>query len=165
MPKLDLADNFNAARHEDWQKLVEKGLKGADFESLAKHSEDGFVRGPLSTESDRPQNIAPMPRAGAPLLDGRPWHICAPVRDSELSFANTQMLNDLNGGASAVRIRLGEGGIAVKHASDIKRLLEQVYTDLIPITLAPNNNIGNACLLYTSPSPRDGLLSRMPSSA
>ena len=25
--------------------------------------------------------------------------------------------------------------------------------------------IANACLLYTSPSPRDGLLSRMPSSA
>ena len=25
--------------------------------------------------------------------------------------------------------------------------------------------LGNACLLYTSPSPRDGLLSRMPSSA
>ena len=24
---------------------------------------------------------------------------------------------------------------------------------------------GNCCLLYTSPSPRDGLLSRMPSSA
>ena len=27
------------------------------------------------------------------------------------------------------------------------------------------NFVGNACLLYTSPSPRDGLLSRMPSSA
>ena len=26
-------------------------------------------------------------------------------------------------------------------------------------------NMGNSCLLYTSPSPRDGLLSRMPSSA
>ena len=26
-------------------------------------------------------------------------------------------------------------------------------------------NTGNTCLLYTSPSPRDGLLSRMPSSA
>ena len=25
--------------------------------------------------------------------------------------------------------------------------------------------LGHACLLYTSPSPRDGLLSRMPSSA
>ena len=28
-----------------------------------------------------------------------------------------------------------------------------------------NNLIGHTCLLYTSPSPRDGLLSRMPSSA
>ena len=27
------------------------------------------------------------------------------------------------------------------------------------------DSIDNACLLYTSPSPRDGLLSRMPSSA
>ena len=29
----------------------------------------------------------------------------------------------------------------------------------------PSNQPANACLLYTSPSPRDGLLSRMPSSA
>ena len=28
-----------------------------------------------------------------------------------------------------------------------------------------HNPIGTSCLLYTSPSPRDGLLSRMPSSA
>ena len=27
------------------------------------------------------------------------------------------------------------------------------------------NNLASNCLLYTSPSPRDGLLSRMPSSA
>ena len=29
----------------------------------------------------------------------------------------------------------------------------------------PKNDEGLSCLLYTSPSPRDGLLSRMPSSA
>ena len=33
------------------------------------------------------------------------------------------------------------------------------------IDSAKNNLIDNYCLLYTSPSPRDGLLSRMPSSA
>ena len=34
------------------------------------------------------------------------------------------------------------------------------------VTVVPNNLlISNTCLLYTSPSPRDGLLSRMPSSA
>ena len=31
--------------------------------------------------------------------------------------------------------------------------------------VAGKNGIGRVCLLYTSPSPRDGLLSRMPSSA
>ena len=34
------------------------------------------------------------------------------------------------------------------------------HGDVVRITLD-----GKACLLYTSPSPRDGLLSRMPSSA
>ena len=31
--------------------------------------------------------------------------------------------------------------------------------------LVKNPRVGYTCLLYTSPSPRDGLLSRMPSSA
>ena len=34
-----------------------------------------------------------------------------------------------------------------------------------PAGLRPNAEKVSACLLYTSPSPRDGLLSRMPSSA
>ena len=33
------------------------------------------------------------------------------------------------------------------------------------ITYTPKPSQAQACLLYTSPSPRDGLLSRMPSSA
>ena len=38
-------------------------------------------------------------------------------------------------------------------------------TRQIPIGNAYGTAIYNGCLLYTSPSPRDGLLSRMPSSA
>ena len=38
---------------------------------------------------------------------------------------------------------------------DIRTINEWNHTGVIP----------NSCLLYTSPSPRDGLLSRMPSSA
>ena len=34
-----------------------------------------------------------------------------------------------------------------------------------PLTKEPDGTTDIACLLYTSPSPRDGLLSRMPSSA
>ena len=41
-----------------------------------------------------------------------------------------------------------------------KTLLEKIDEDLNQTFQSPNT-----CLLYTSPSPRDGLLSRMPSSA
>ena len=35
----------------------------------------------------------------------------------------------------------------------------------VPTLIAEGKAITDSCLLYTSPSPRDGLLSRMPSSA
>ena len=48
-------------------------------------------------------------------------------------------------------------------------LVMAATTIIVPITNITNNQINqawiNICLLYTSPSPRDGLLSRMPSSA
>ena len=42
------------------------------------------------------------------------------------------------------------------YSSYIYKVLKQVH---------PDTGISKRCLLYTSPSPRDGLLSRMPSSA
>ena len=50
---------------------------------------------------------------------------------------------------------------------NIKKYKRKIDTNRI--TIEPNRVTGIAsfysCLLYTSPSPRDGLLSRMPSSA
>ena len=42
--------------------------------------------------------------------------------------------------------------------------IEKQREMLLPLAIIELNYI-NSCLLYTSPSPRDGLLSRMPSSA
>ena len=39
------------------------------------------------------------------------------------------------------------------------------WNDKYPTKQSFIDDINNDCLLYTSPSPRDGLLSRMPSSA
>ena len=36
---------------------------------------------------------------------------------------------------------------------------------LVKVFIGINNDLADACLLYTSPSPRDATLSRMPSSA
>ena len=126
---------------------MEKGLRGADFESLTRLTDDNLTRGPLSTAYDRPDDIAALPRHKAPLLNGRPWHITAPVRGPEIAHANKQLLDDLAGGASAARISLGETGVSVKNNNDMKRLLDNVYTDLIPIVIAPNNDIANAARL------------------
>ena len=46
----------------------------------------------------------------------------------------------------------------------VLHLIWQHYPEAIPKTWIPWP-LKNICLLYTSPSPRDGLLSRMPSSA
>ena len=45
-------------------------------------------------------------------------------------------------------------------AANVKRNIEYISDGKVEVDL-----ITNTCLLYTSPSPRDGLLSRMPSSA
>ena len=146
MSKLELTHDFPTSSESDWQALVEKGLRGASLESLTRTTDDGLIRGPLSNAKNRPDNIAPLPRSGAPLLAGRPWHITAPVQDLEIAHANKQALEDLTGGASALRITLGEHGVPIKNPNEIKRLLDKVYTDLIPIILAPNNDIENAAL-------------------
>ena len=44
-------------------------------------------------------------------------------------------------------------------------LLDEVRGSATITSLAEETGISRYCLLYTSPSPRDGLLSRMPSSA
>ena len=52
------------------------------------------------------------------------------------------------------------------HQEPIQTIYERAFEDVLKIWLyteGPQDVL--ACLLYTSPSPRDGLLSRMPSSA
>ena len=53
-------------------------------------------------------------------------------------------------------IKLGQG-VAVN-------VLQKLGLDLETVRMEVEKQVGT-CLLYTSPSPRDGLLSRMPSSA
>ena len=44
----------------------------------------------------------------------------------------------------------------------VYKFLDKFYT---PLYIGKAKLLNKSCLLYTSPSPRDGLLSRMPSSA
>ena len=50
------------------------------------------------------------------------------------------------------------------HNSNLELSFQQLSRSLDYFELS-KDSVGISCLLYTSPSPRDGLLSRMPSSA
>jgi len=147
---------FETSSQEDWIGLVRAGLKGRRFEdALMRRTDDGIIRGPLSTLEDRPENPPNHIRKPDKHLDGRDWHIAAPVRDPDITYANGQALRDLVGGASALRLSLdasGAAGTAVRTVNDFKRVFEGVYIDLIPIALAPADNAKYAALLAANTS-------------
>ena len=72
---------------------------------------------------------------------------------------------------AAVGVHVFLAGRTAEPMEETKRAIEQQGGSAFVITadvrdpLQIEHLIANACLLYTSPSPRDGLLSRMPSSA
>ncbi len=133
---MKLQDDFPDHDRRDWRALADKGLRGADFETLISRTENGLQRGPLFDAAQRPQTHAALTGPDSPLLAGRPWHVCAPVTDPDLHFANMQLLDDLKGGASAIRI----GSLPITRRADLRRLLEGVLLDLVPIVFAPGSS-------------------------
>ena len=69
-------------------------------------------------------------------------------------------------GMNITRLRIN-AGLSVKDLADIFGFAtpQAVYKWQHGVAMPTLDNLVVFCLLYTSPSPRDGLLSRMPSSA
>ena len=102
-----------------------------------------------------PALVDPDPTAGSPSidpLDGE--NILVPAVDGTIVTIDLDdYLNDPNGDPLTITPGTLPAGATFDAA-----------TNVVTFTPTVDNN-GDTCLLYTSPSPRDGLLSRMPSSA
>ena len=95
-----------------------------------------------------------------------------------MSLSNTTTIKvnwDLELRKATLKGKVNEIHLAIEKGANIHRSLKGKWTYLhlaarnkqaaaLKTLIECGANI-NACLLYTSPSPRDGLLSRMPSSA
>jgi methylmalonyl-CoA mutase len=134
MDDLTLAADFPQATREQWLKLVEGVLKGADFgRKLVGKTHDGIAIQPLYPKAE---GAAPVAREQA----GR-WRVSQRVDHPDPAKANELALLDLEGGADALtlvtrRAPASRGfGVRIDSLDDLDRALSGVMLDLIHLRL------------------------------
>ncbi|HEV2566994.1 MAG TPA: methylmalonyl-CoA mutase subunit beta [Microvirga sp.] len=130
MDDLSLAADFPQATREQWLKLVEGVLKGADFEKkLVSRSHDAIAIQPLYPKAE---GAAPVAREQA----GR-WRVSQRVDHPDPQKANELALLDLEGGADALTLVTPKApaargfGLRINSLDDLDRALSGVMLDLI----------------------------------
>lgn len=132
MDDLTLAAEFPRPTAEQWRKLVEGVLKGAEFDrKLVSQTHEGLKIEPLYPRAEDAPLVA---RAGP----GR-WRICQRVEHPDPAEASRLALVDLEGGADALALVQSGAptargfGIALKSADDLDRALTGVMLDLVAL--------------------------------
>ena len=81
----------------------------------------------------------------------------------QIGMQANKLANQLN--ISPSYLALIEGGKRKIDGDLLIKICDELKINISDLTSKSDVNMINTCLLYTSPSPRDTLLSRMPSSA
>jgi len=138
-----------------WRRRVEEELGDTAFdETLTATLPGGIVVEPLYTRHDRSYRRARR----APTSDIG-WHICPLLDSADPEVVNQQVLADLDGGASALWLRLdlaaragvdaddlaagslaGRDGLAAYHLGDLDVALSGVRLDAVPLLLDAGAN-------------------------
>ena len=133
--ELKLAADFTPATRADWLKLVEKAIKGGDFEKrLVSYSADGLRIEPLYTRNMAPPGagIDFAARADSPGWDIRQMHI-----EQDPAAANAAILEDLEGGVTSIALQVaskGWPGLPCTREA-LARALKDVLLDACAISL------------------------------
>ncbi|MEM9207354.1 MAG: methylmalonyl-CoA mutase subunit beta [Pseudomonadota bacterium] len=140
-----LAHAFSQPEDTAWQALAEKALKGASLDTLNSKTEDKTAIKPL------------YPAGNAQSVSGRGggerWDIVARIDDPDLARANTQALDDLEGGVSAlslvVRDAVSSGGYGFEPTAEaFDRVLERVHLHMINLRLEPHPKARRTALVF-----------------
>lgn len=141
-----LAADFPKPDHNQWLRLVEKALKGGDFERrMVSHTADGLRIDPLYTRDDalaasdgaRP-GLAPFVRGLSPVRSGLGWSIEQVVVAADVDAANKAAVAELEGGANGIVLRIaapGQAGIPVTSGADMARVMQGAYLEFAPVVL------------------------------
>lgn len=150
---LHLAQDFPAANIDEWRTLVEKALKGADFDKrLVTRTADGLKINPLYTRGDALQSTTnelpgkpPFTRGTKSIRDGLGWDIRTFHIESDPKAVNTAILEDLEGGVTSIALQVGGAGLAPTKEA-FATALTGVLLDVCPIVLVAGENVFDASL-------------------
>lgn len=145
MTELSLMEGFSVPERAQWLALVEKALKGADFERrLVARTADGLRIAPVYGRADAPPGLSGQQPGAAPYLRGAsaatitpPWDIRQIYAEPDAARANAAILEDLEGGTTSLKLQIagpGRCGLA-PDAGTLGTALKGVMLDVCPIAL------------------------------
>lgn len=141
-----LAADFEAATRAQWLALVDKALKGADFEKkLVTKTADGIRVEPLYTRETSVPTLqgavpgqAPFTRGASGVLEGLGWEIRQRIAAAEPERANREIMNELEGGSNGILLEVeapGQAGCKIRSAADMTAAIGAMRLDLAPLEL------------------------------
>lgn len=134
---LSLADEFPKPSESDWRELVDKALKGGDFEKrLVAKTADGLAIAPLYMRRDDPQPVTGE-------TAGQPWRISARVDHPEAVAASLQALEDLKNGVDSLTLVFPGSlsargyGLEAETVAELDAALDGVALEMIRLRVDP----------------------------
>ena len=150
-PDSNLASDFTAAKLDQWRAMVDKALKGAEFEKrLVSKTADGLRVEPLYTRkdalvssADAVPGAAPFTRGTQPVREGLGWNIASMHIEQDPAAANAAILEDLDGGVNVIVLQMGGIGLPAAKAA-LDAALKDVMLDVCPIALVSGDQFFEA---------------------
>lgn len=163
-----LASDFESATREQWLALVDKVLKGQDFEKrLVNRTADGIRLEPLYTRATAQPALqsavpghAPLTRGASETVEGLGWEIRQKISAAEPGRANTEILTELDGGTNGILLEIeapGQAGCRIASAADMATALKDMRLDLAPVELSAGLGAADAARHLIAALPKLGI--------
>lgn len=132
MSELALGKEFEAVTRDAWMALVQKALKGGDFDKkLVGRTYDGIRLQPLYVRDPGQKEAAAVVRGVVHARDGMAWDIRQRTTGTDPASVNAAILEDLVGGCSGFALQVaapGQTGLKAD-ATTLARTLDGVRLD------------------------------------
>jgi methylmalonyl-CoA mutase len=163
-----LAADFEAATRDQWLALVDKAIKGADFEKkLVTRTADGIRIEPIYVRETSVPALqaavpghAPFARGAGSAVQGLGWEIRQRVRAGDPAGANREILSELDGGSNGIVLEIeapGQTGCRITSAADMAAALAGMRLDLAPVELRAGLGAADAAAQLVSALPELGI--------